>query len=47
MKGKGHEITARNIAIGEPTEDCRPLTTDDLDNVVLMEYEDGRDDLSQ
>ena len=37
MKGKGYEVTARNIALGEPMELARPLTTDDMDNVLLYE----------
>lgn len=41
MKGKGHEVTARNIMLDNPMEDCRPLTTDSLDNVLL--YEDDTD----
>ena len=40
MKGKGHEVTARNIAIGEPMELARPLTTDEWDNVLLIEDEE-------
>lgn len=43
MKGKGHEVTARNIAVGEPSEDCRPLTTDPSDNVMLIEDETDSD----
>lgn len=38
MKGKGHEVTARNIALGDAHDECRPLTTDPKDNVLLMEY---------
>lgn len=41
MKGKGHEVTARNIVLDEPIEDCRPLTTDPKDNVMV--YEDDTD----
>lgn len=37
MKGKGHEVTVRNIAQGEPTELARPLTTDPWDNALLYE----------
>lgn len=40
MKGKGHEVTARNIAKGEPFELCRPLTTDEWDNVLITEDEE-------
>ena len=39
MKGKGHEVTARNRALGEPDELARPLTTDEWDNMLLIEYE--------
>lgn len=42
MKGKGHEVTARNIVLDEPMEDCRPLTTDPMDNVMVYE-EDNTD----
>lgn len=37
MKGKGFEITAKNIVNGDPTELARPLTTDEWDNVLLYE----------
>ena len=40
MKGKGHEVTARNIAKGEPHELSRPLTTDEWDNVILYEEQE-------
>lgn len=44
MKGKGHEVTARNIAKGEPHELSRPLTTDEWYNALLIEYgEDNAD----
>ena len=44
MKGKGYEVTARNIAKGEPHELARPLTTDEWDNALLIEYgEDSPD----
>ena len=44
MKGKGHEVTARNIAEGEPHELSRPLTTDGRENALLIEYgEDSPD----
>ena len=38
-KGKGCEVTARNIARGDETELSRPLTTDDWDNALLI-YEE-------
>ena len=41
MKGKGHEVTARNLAKGGPMELARPLTTDEWDNAILTE--DGED----
>ena len=34
-KGKGCEVTARNIATDSPTELARPLTTDPWDNAIL------------
>ena len=37
MKGKGHEVTARNIALGDAHEESRPLTTDPWDNAILTE----------
>lgn len=40
MKGKGCEVTARNIMAGEAVEMCRPLTTDPMDNVLVSENED-------
>lgn len=39
MKGKGHEVTARNLAMGEETELARPLTTDPFDNMLLTDEE--------
>lgn len=43
-KGKGHEVTARNIAMAEPDDVSRPLTTDGWDNALLIEYgEDNAD----
>lgn len=44
MKGKGHEVTARNIASGEPDELARPLTTDEWDNMMLTENGDELED---
>lgn len=40
MKGKGHKVTARNRANGEPDELARPLTTDEWDNILLIEEDD-------
>lgn len=42
-KGKGYDVTARNIALGEPTELSRPLTTDDWDNALLIHEEQTPD----
>lgn len=39
-KGKGHEVTARNIAQGDPMEESRPLTTDPWDNALMTEDEE-------
>jgi hypothetical protein len=41
LKGKGHEVTARNIALGEPMELARPLTTDEWDNALLYEKQEA------
>lgn len=46
MKGKGHKVTARNRAAGDPDEIARPLTTDEWDNVMLFEYEGCNQDTS-
>lgn len=40
MKGKGHETTASNLLLGEEPEECRPLTTDPMDNVIVYEDTD-------
>ena len=40
MKGKGCEVTARGIVLGEASDMCRPLTTDPMDNVLVSENED-------
>ena len=37
MKGKGHEVTARNLILAGPIEISRPLTTDEWDNVIVYE----------
>ena len=39
MKGKGYEVTARNIALEDPMELSRPLTTDPFDNMLLTDEE--------
>ena len=41
MKGKGFEVTARNIFSGVPNDLARPLTTDPFDNVLLYEGHDS------
>ena len=43
MKGKGYEVTARNIAIGDPSDLSRPLTTGPWDNALLIYGEDTSD----
>ena len=43
MKGKGHEVTAMNLAVGEDTELSRPLTTDPWDNAILTEQDEMGD----
>ena len=43
MKGKGHEVTARNIALGDAHTEARPLTTDPWDNAILTEDETDSD----
>lgn len=40
LKGKGHEATARNLAKGEDIDIARPLTTDEWDNMLLIEDEE-------
>lgn len=40
MKGKGFEVTARNIVNGEPMELARPLTTDEWDNMLMYEKQE-------
>ena len=44
MKGKGHEVTARNIALGDVMELSRPLTTDEWDNALLYEEQETEAD---
>ncbi len=39
MKGKVHEATARNIVLGEDNEISRPITKDEMDNVIYEEQE--------
>ena len=43
MKGKGHEVTARNIALDEDNDLSRPLTKDEMDNAVLLEEDEESD----
>lgn len=44
MKGKGHEVTARNLAAGEAAELSRPLTTDPWDNAIIYEIKNTAGD---
>lgn len=44
MKGKGHEVTARNLAMENDVDICRPLTTDPWDNALLIEDEEDNPD---
>ena len=44
MKGKGWEVTARNIVLGEGNDLCRPLTTDPFDNVLIYDAQDTATD---
>ena len=44
MKGKGHEVTARNIALGDVMELSRPLTTDEWDNALFYEEQETEAD---
>lgn len=41
MKGKGHEVTAVNLALDCETDIGRPLTTDPMDNAVLIDPSDA------
>lgn len=41
MKGKGHEVTAVNLAIEDEPEVARPLTTDPWDNALLIEEDEA------
>ena len=41
MKGKGHEVTARNLALEEHIDIARGLTTDPWDNMLLIEEDEG------
>lgn len=43
MKGKGHEVTAKNLAANEPDGLARPLTTDPLDNAILIEEDEEQE----
>lgn len=37
MKGKGHETTAKNLAMEDEPDVCRPITSDPWDNALLIE----------
>lgn len=43
MKGKGHEVTARNLALEEDIDISRPLTTDEWDNMLLIEEDEEQE----
>ena len=43
MKGKGHEVTARNLALEDDIDIARPLTTDEWDNMLLMEEDEEQE----
>ena len=40
MKGKGHEVTALNLAVDSEPDVSRPLTTDPWDNSLLTENDE-------
>ena len=42
-KGKGSDVTARNIAISDESDLARPLTTDPWDNALLIEEDDDEE----
>lgn len=42
-KGKGHKTTARNIALDDPDDIARPLTTDPWDNALLIEEDEEQE----
>lgn len=44
MEGKGHLVTAINLAAGEDIDISRPLTTDPWDNALMLKYERGYQD---
>ena len=43
MKGKGHEVTAQNLALADDIDIARPLTTDEWDNMLLIEEEEDEE----
>jgi hypothetical protein len=43
MKGKGHEVTAKNLALQEDIDIARPLTTDEWDNMLLIEEDEEQE----
>ena len=43
MKGKGHEVTARNLALEDDINISRPLTTDEWDNMLLIEEDEEQE----
>lgn len=44
MKGKGHQTTARNILLDEPSDLSRPLMTDVWDNMLYEQETETSDD---
>lgn len=43
MKGKGHEVTAHNLALDDDIDIARPLTTDPWDNALLIEEDEEQE----
>ena len=43
MKGKGHEVTARNLALADDIDIARHLTTDEWDNMLLIEEDEEQE----
>lgn len=43
MKGKGHEVTAQNLALADDIDIARPLTTDEWDNMLLIEEDEEQE----
>lgn len=43
MKGKGHEVTARNRAKEDDIDIAFPLTTDPWDNMLLIDEDEEQE----